>query len=113
VLGALMLAARLDAEPQPPCTPEERLVLTHLILSHHGKREFGSPVPPLTLEAEVLHWADNASAHTASFTDALREAESGISARRFRQLDQRRTFRARSDWGLGDAAPVEARPSSG
>lgn len=109
VLGALMLAARLDAEPQPPCTPEERLVLAHLILSHHGKREFGSPVPPLTLEAEVLHWADNASAHTASFTDALREAESGISSRRFWQLDQRRTFRARSDWGLGDAAGAASR----
>lgn len=103
VLGALMLAARLDAEPEPPCTTEERLVLEHLILAHHGRRELGSPVAPLTLEAEVLHWADNASAHTASFTDALREAEPGISSRRFWQLDQRRTFRARSDWGLAEA----------
>ena len=113
VLGALMLAARLDAEPDPPCTPEERLVLEHLILAHHGKRELGSPVPPLTLEAEVLHWADNASARTASFADALREAEVGISSRRFWQLDQRRTFRARGDWGLAAAPGGASRPGAG
>jgi 3'-5' exoribonuclease len=113
VLGALMLAARLDAEPQPPCTPEERLVLAHLILSHHGKREFGSPVPPLTLEAEVLHWADNASAHTASFTDALREAESGISSRRFCWTSAARSARgATGGWGTRpEPGPVRAGPS--
>lgn len=75
VLGSLLLDRRLAQEPEPPCTPEERATLHHLILSHHGRREFGSPVVPATLEAEVLHWADNASAHTASLAEALRGAE--------------------------------------
>jgi hypothetical protein len=57
----------------------------------------------MTLEAEVLHWADNASAKTASMADALRDAdafgEGLVSQRRFWQLDQRRAFRGSSDWG--------------
>src|SRR6185295_1609602 len=55
VLGALMLDRRLAAEQPPPCTETERNILLHLLLSHHGRKEFGSPVLPMTLEAEVLH----------------------------------------------------------
>lgn len=105
VQGALMLERRLDEAPaeDPPCTPAERQLLLHLILSHHGRLEYGSPVPPLTLEAEVLHWADNASARTASMAEALRDADAfgdgPISQKRFWQLDNRRPYRAESDWG--------------
>jgi 3'-5' exoribonuclease len=103
VLGALMLERRLDAAPSPPCTAEERQLLLHLVLSHHGRLEFGSPVPPLTLEAEVLHWADNASAKTASMAEALRDpdafGEGLVSRKRVWQLDHRRPYRGASDWG--------------
>ena len=103
VLGALMLERRLDEAPAPPCTSEERQLLRHLVLSHHGRLEYGSPVPPLTLEAEVLHWADNASAKTASMAAALRDAdafaEGLVSQKRFWQLDNRRPYRGGSDWG--------------
>lgn len=109
VQGALMFERRLDDVPpgDPPCTPAERQLLLHLILSHHGRLEYGSPVPPLTLEAEVLHWADNASARTASMAEALRDADAfaggPISQKRFWQLDNRRPYRGASDWGR--AAP--------
>ncbi|HSD30655.1 MAG TPA: HD domain-containing protein [Gemmatimonadales bacterium] len=112
VQGALMFERRLDDVPpgDPPCTPAERQLLLHLILSHHGRLEYGSPVPPLTLEAEVLHWADNASARTASMAEALRDADafSGgpISQKRFWQLDNRRPYRGASDWGRA-APPTE------
>jgi 3'-5' exoribonuclease len=103
VLGALMLERRLDAAPSPPCTAEERQLLLHLVLSHHGRLEFGSPVLPLTLEAEVLHWADNASAKTASMAEALRDpdafGEELVSRKRIWQLDHRRPYRGASDWG--------------
>ncbi len=103
VLGALALERRLDAASPPPCTPEERQLLRHLVLSHHGRLEYGSPVLPLTLEAEVLHWADNASAKTASMAEALRDAdafsEGLISQKRVWQLDHRRPYRGASDWG--------------
>ena len=107
VLGALMLERRLALEAEAPCTPEERDVLLHLILAHHGRLEFGSPVAPMTLEAEVLHWADNASAKTSSMSEALREAEafgeSLVSQRKFWQLDYRRAYRGVSDWGAPPA----------
>jgi len=103
VLGALALERRLNECATPTCTDAERALLQHLILAHHGRLEYGSPVTPMTLEAEVLHWADNASAKTASMADALRDAdafgEELVSQRRFWQLDQRRAFRGSSDWG--------------
>jgi len=37
---------------------EDVLLLKHLILAHHGKLEYGSPVRPQLLEAEVLHHID-------------------------------------------------------
>lgn len=38
------------------------LHIVHLILSHHGKREYGSPVLPSTVEAIMLTYIDNLSA---------------------------------------------------
>jgi 3'-5' exoribonuclease len=105
VLGALMLDRRLGAETEPPCTPLERDILLHLVLSHHGKREFGSPVTPMTLEAEVLHWADNASAKTASMADVLRDDSNfpeGLVSKTQWTLDHRRAFRGESDWGSSE-----------
>jgi 3'-5' exoribonuclease len=34
------------------------ILLKHLIVSHHGSRELGSPQPPMTLEAVMLHYLD-------------------------------------------------------
>jgi 3'-5' exoribonuclease len=102
VLGAIMLQTRLAEKPELPCTETERELLLHLILSHHGNLEWGSPIRPLTLEAEVLHWADNASAKTAGLADALREDGNfpdGLFSVPQRLLDYRRLFRGRSDWG--------------
>ncbi|HEU4643753.1 MAG TPA: HD domain-containing protein [Gemmatimonadaceae bacterium] len=71
VLGLLMLERRLAALGEPVCSTEQLLELQHLILSHHGQLEFGSPVRPLTLEAEILHRADDASAKATDVSDAL------------------------------------------
>jgi 3'-5' exoribonuclease len=43
--------------------PEETLLLLeHAILSHHGKREFGSPIAPLTIESLLLSFVDDIDA---------------------------------------------------
>ena len=102
VLGAMMLEARLAEHAEPPCTPLERDLLLHLILSHHGRLEWGSPIAPLTLEAEVLHWADNASAKTAGLADAMRDDDNfpdGLFSTPQRLMEYRRLFRGNSDWG--------------
>jgi 3'-5' exoribonuclease len=102
-LGALMLDRRLDEEEEPPCNEKERLVLLHLILSHHGRLEYGSPVTPMTLEAEVLHWADNASAKTTSVADALENDDNftdGPVSKPQWALDHRRVARTDCNWGV-------------
>jgi 3'-5' exoribonuclease len=105
VLGALMIDRRLDEEEQPVCTPPEQNLLLHMVLSHHGRLEWGAPVTPMILEAEVVHWADNASAKTAGIADAIREDNNfpdGLVSIPQRMLEYRRVFRGRSDWGLGE-----------
>jgi len=100
----IMLQRAITAAGSPPCTPEEQLILEHFILSHHGKLEFGAPVKPLTLEAEILHFADDASAKTASINEAYALKENfpsgdGISAKKIWQLDGRWMYKARMDFG--------------
>ncbi|MDA8020728.1 MAG: HD domain-containing protein, partial [Thermoanaerobaculia bacterium] len=60
VLGQNMLRDSCDAVAnEGEAVPDRiRLHLEHLVLSHHGKREFGSPVEPATPEAWVLHVID-------------------------------------------------------
>ncbi len=41
--------------------------LTHLLLSHHGQKEYGAPVQPMTAEACAMHYADNLDAHVEYF----------------------------------------------
>ncbi len=48
-------AERLGGEPIPT---ETVLKLKHMLLSHHGEYEFGSPKTPMTLEALALHCLD-------------------------------------------------------
>jgi 3'-5' exoribonuclease len=95
-IGVLMFDRRFAEAPQPPCSGQERAVLMHLILSHHGRLEWGAPVQPMTLEAEVLHWADNASAKTASVAEAIRDEGNfpdGPISTPQRFLDWRRLYR--------------------
>ncbi len=112
VLGIVRLERRIRLENPAPCTDRELTLLEHLILSHHGKLEYGATVMPMTLEAEVLHYADNASAKTASMAEALADpdnfaGEELLSIKPIWQLDRRRAYRGFSDWGLASAITDE------
>lgn len=56
---------------------EIALLLKHCILSHHGQAEWGSPVEPMLLEAEILHYLDNLSAKAEQFARETDRAERG------------------------------------
>jgi 3'-5' exoribonuclease len=75
VLGVMMLERRIAALGEPVCTEGQLLDLQHMILSHHGKLEFGSPVEPMTVEAEIVHWADEASAKANDMLESLDDAD--------------------------------------
>lgn len=68
VLGRDLLRERCAAIPGFPA--DLQLLLEHLVLSHQGTREFGSPVEPMTPEALVLHFIDDLD----SKLDQLRRA---------------------------------------
>ncbi|CAN5733447.1 OB-fold nucleic acid binding domain-containing protein [soil metagenome] len=63
-------ASDLTGEPFPA---ELHLRLKHMIVSHHGPAEFGSPKPPMTPEAIALHYLDNLDAKVHSFTREIRD----------------------------------------
>lgn len=114
VLGSLMLERRARAATPLPCTEDELALLHHFILSHHGELEYGAAVRPMTLEAEILHFADNTSAKAASLTDALGADDlfaegARISARGVWQLDRRKVARWTSDWGAQNEAATQPR----
>jgi 3'-5' exoribonuclease len=50
-----------------PASDDVRLHLLHLIASHHGEKQLGSPVYPKTPEAMVLHYIDNLDARLEMF----------------------------------------------
>ena len=52
-------------------TREDVVVLRHVILSHHGQLEYGSPVRPRIMEAEIIHMIDNLDASMMMMTTAL------------------------------------------
>lgn len=56
-IGMQMLAEKLRAVPGFP--PKTRILLEHMILSHHGALEFGSPKLPVFPEAMLLHLLDS------------------------------------------------------
>lgn len=89
VLGALMLDRRLRAARAGLCSDSQTLELLHLILSHHGSLEFGSPVLPATLEADIVHWADQMSAKANDVTESLADSEAFGS----REVSEKRMWR--------------------
>lgn len=59
-LGVMMVRDAAAAIPGFP--PDLLTEIEHLILSHHGSREFGSPVEPMTIEAFILAMCDDLDA---------------------------------------------------
>ncbi len=56
---------------------EKTTLLQHMVLSHHGVPEFGSPVPPKFPEALVLSTIDRLDAHLFAMHDALKNVKPG------------------------------------
>ena len=63
-------AEKLSGEPIPKDTV---LRIKHMLLSHHGDYEFGSPKLPMTLEAVALCYLDNLDAKINSFDQLMQD----------------------------------------
>ncbi|HEX4227317.1 MAG TPA: HD domain-containing protein [Bryobacteraceae bacterium] len=76
VIGLRMLGRKLDATPTFP--PKLRSLLEHMLISHHGELEFGSPKVPIFPEALLLHHLDNLDSKMATMSAAVcRDQQNG------------------------------------
>jgi 3'-5' exoribonuclease len=67
-------AVRREIEELPEFPPALAEALLHIILSHHGQLEYGSPVLPSTREAVLVHTMDKLSGDLGSFDRLERES---------------------------------------
>jgi len=74
-LGAIMVRAAMSAVPDFPDVL--RTQIEHLVVSHHGHKEFGAPVEPMTIEAMILSAADDLDAKLNQVRSALAEEGEG------------------------------------
>ena len=103
-MGVALVEKAIDALGDFP--PRLRTLVIHLILSHHGKLEFGSPKLPMTPEALVLSFVDDLDAKMQA---VMSEFEKGIREGRSREdltgkvwsLDNRQMLDTRG-WLDGD-----------
>ena len=66
----------------------------HLVTSHHGEHEFGSPIRPKTPEAFILHFADNMDAKLNIIDQAYADmAQSGQDWSPYMRYLERNVFR--------------------
>tara|TARA_Y100001934_G_scaffold65124_1_gene80859 strand:- start:30711 stop:31694 length:984 start_codon:yes stop_codon:yes gene_type:complete len=74
VMGVELLGNQIDQweANQGTTFPNDIAIqLKHMIVSHHGQYDFGSPKLPMTLEALVLHMIDNLDAKVHQFSHAM------------------------------------------
>jgi 3'-5' exoribonuclease len=75
VIGVQMVEEKLRGLTDFP--PKLRLLLEHMILSHHGQMEFGSPKVPLFLEAMLLNQIDTLDARMATMLASVEKDRDG------------------------------------
>ena len=74
-LGYEMVAERINGIPGFPA--ELAMLLKHIMLSHHGEYEFGSPKRPKIQEAIIINYLDDLAAKINNFQATLRKENVG------------------------------------
>jgi 3'-5' exoribonuclease len=94
-------AARIEGFPE-----ELLLRLEHAILAHHGKREFGAPVAPATLEALIVSSVDDLDAKVNMVARKAMESQNGeVFTEKIFALENRRFYR-----GIPEGTGSESEP---
>src|SRR5271165_2352453 len=96
LLGHIMIeyelvAKKIDAIEGFP--PELKTLLLHILISHHGQYEFGSPKLPMFREALLLHYLDDLDSKMAAIRSALDSDEGEGNWTAFNGALQRRILR--------------------
>jgi 3'-5' exoribonuclease len=71
---------------------EKTMLVKHMILSHHGELEYGSPKRPKILEAVLLHFVENMDAKVTAFNDAIEDLREGARWTDYQRMFERYLF---------------------
>lgn len=85
------------AAEKTKASPGKALLLQHMVLSHHGIPEYGSPLAPKFPEAEVLNTIDTLDARLYEMNEALSRAIPGGFSEKVWGLDNRQLYRIPED----------------
>jgi 3'-5' exoribonuclease len=106
LLGHLIIAIEMLSDKvreieliKPESIPQETVLrLKHMILSHHGTYEYGSPKLPMTIEAMILHHLDNIDAKYNEFQQLMETDPNRDSAwTQYHQRLDRKLFKGHVD----------------
>ena len=93
---SIMVAEIRKATEALKLTSEIPLLLEHMVLSHHGQPDFGSPVPPLTKEALLLSLIDNLDSKMVVVNKAIQDVEPGGFSNKVFPLDNRAFYKPKN-----------------
>ncbi|MCQ2776566.1 MAG: HD domain-containing protein [Bacilli bacterium] len=93
---SIMSAMIKEASEKLNITSEVGILLQHMILSHHGQQEYGSPVLPLTREALLLSLIDNLDCKMVALNKALETTNSGEFTNKIFSLDNRSVYKPKN-----------------
>ena len=91
LLGHLVhgVAQVKEAARRANVTGEYVLLLCHMVISHHGQPDHGSPRPPMFPEAEMLHLLDDMDAKMNEMEGVMRRTPAGAFSEKIWSLDRR------------------------
>ncbi len=90
---SIMAAELRKAADELKIKSETPLLLEHMVLSHHGQQEFGSPVMPLTKEALLLSLIDNLDSKMVVVNKAIADVDPGNFSNKVFSLDNRSFYK--------------------
>ena len=71
---------------------EKATLIEHMVLSHHGVPDYGSPIRPMFLEAVILSSLDNLDANIFEISNAVSATKTGEFTDRIWALDNRKLY---------------------
>ncbi len=90
VIGVLMVREKIKSLADFP--EQTALLIEHMIISHHGSREFGSPEPPKTIEAVLLNYIDEIDAKVNGIREFMESEDSSEAWTSYHRLLERHFF---------------------
>jgi len=93
-IGVQMIEEKIQSVPSFP--EDLALMLKHMVISHHGSRELGSPEPPKTIEAVMLNCIDEMDSRIQGVREFMAKEDPGEMWTSFHRLLGRHFYRGQS-----------------